>query len=285
MTTQFEVALSFAGEQREYVEEVASALQRRGVAVFYDEFESVRLWGRNLAEELQDIYENRADCVVMFISKEYVSKSWPVHERKASLSRAIQQRQEYVLPVRFDDSPVPGLPTATGYLSAHAHSSAELATMVAEKLGVKPFAGKASDVPPPRMTSLTGEVVFDYSNHNGHFVIGRGHLSFETMWSKASDTSIHVLNDPPSINGVALAKGCNSIAEVSEAAELDFSSRSRTPRRNEVVVVRNCHGFYAAMHVLDIKDDSRNDDRDELRFRYAIQDDGTDKFTKFGENQ
>lgn len=277
---QYEVALSFAGEQRECVEEVARALQSLGVAVFYDEFEPVRLWGRDLAEELQDVYENRAHCVVMFISKEYVTKSWPIHERKASLGRAIQQRQEYVLPVRFDDSPVPGLPTATKYLSAQAHSPAELATMIAEKLGISPFAGKASNVPPPRMTSLTGEAVFDYSNHDGHYVIGRGHLSFETMWTKASDTDIHVYNDPPSINGVALAKGCNSIAEVSEAAKLDFSSRSRTPRRNEIVIIRNCHGFYAAMHVLDIKDDSRNDDRDELRFRYAIQDDGTDTFAQ-----
>ena len=285
MTTQFEVALSFAGEQRNYVEGVAGALQRRGVAVFYDEFESVRLWGRSLAEELQDIYENRANCVVMFISKEYVSKSWPIHERKASLSRAIQQRQEYVLPVRFDDSPVPGLPTATGYLSAHAHSSAELATMIAEKLGVKPFAGKASDVPPPRLTSLVGEAVFDYSNHDGHFMIGRGHLSFETMWTKGSDIEIYIYNDPPSINGVALAKGCNSIAALSEAAKLDFSSRYRTPRCGEIVVLRNSHGFYAAVQVLDIKDDGRDDDRDELRFRYAIQDDGTDNFTKFGEDQ
>ncbi len=35
---QYEVALSFAGEQREYVEEVARVLQNRGVSVFYDEF-------------------------------------------------------------------------------------------------------------------------------------------------------------------------------------------------------------------------------------------------------
>ena len=37
-------------------------------------------------------------------------------------------------------------------------------TVIAQKLGVKPFEGKASDVPPPRMTSLVGEAVFDYSN-------------------------------------------------------------------------------------------------------------------------
>ena len=46
------------------------------------------------------------------------------------------------------------------------------------------------------MTSLVGEVVFDYSNYNGLYVIGRGPLEFETKWSKASDVSIRVYNDP-----------------------------------------------------------------------------------------
>ncbi len=111
----------------------------------------------------------------MFVSQEYVLKAWPNHERRSSLSRAAQQR-EYILPVRFDDSPVPGLPTDLKYLSADEHSPAELATIIADKLGISPFVGKASDVPPPRMTSLSGEAVFNYSNHDGLYVIGRGNL-------------------------------------------------------------------------------------------------------------
>ena len=217
----------------------------------------------------------------MFISKEYVTKVWPNFERQAIISRAVKERQEYVLPVRFDDTVVSGLPTDTAYLLANDYSPAGLAALIAEKLGINPFSGKASDVPPPRMTSLTGEVVFDYSNHNGRCVIGRRELEFETKWTKASNTSIHVYNDPPSINGVALAKGCSSIGRICNAASLEYSSRSRTPQRNEIVVFRNVNGFYAAVHVLDIKDDSREDDRDELRFRYAIQANGTDTFTEF----
>lgn len=42
----YEVALSFAGENRGYVREVACALQARGIAVFYDEFEKIDLWGK-----------------------------------------------------------------------------------------------------------------------------------------------------------------------------------------------------------------------------------------------
>ena len=183
--------------------------------------------------------------------------------------------------MRFDDTPVPGLPTDIIYLNAGELTPAQLAAMIANKLGMRPFAGKASEVPPPRMTSPTGEVVFDYSSYNGRYVIGSGVLEFETKWTKASDTSIHVYNDCPSINGVALARGCDSISQVGNAAPLDYSSRTRTPSLRQIVVLRNTENFYAAIHVLGIKDDSRHDDRDELRFRYAIQANGLGDFTEF----
>ena len=140
--------------------------------------------------------EHQAGYVVMFISEAYVTKSWPRLERRAALSRMSTEDCEFVLPVRFDDTPVPGLPEDTLYLNADDYTPAALAALIAEKLGVRPFAGKASDVPPPRMTSLTGEVVFDYSSHNGRYAIGSGELAFETKWSKASNKRIYVLKRP-----------------------------------------------------------------------------------------
>ena len=104
---QYEVALSFAGPQRGYAEQVARTLQARGVAVFYDEFESVALWGKDGSEILHEIYSERASYVVMFISEDYVTRTWPRHERRSALSRALQERREVVLPVRFDDTDVP----------------------------------------------------------------------------------------------------------------------------------------------------------------------------------
>jgi hypothetical protein len=43
----YQVALSFAGEQRDYVEAVSRFLRARGIAVFYDRFEAVTLWGKD----------------------------------------------------------------------------------------------------------------------------------------------------------------------------------------------------------------------------------------------
>ena len=281
--SSYQVALSFAGEQRPYVEEVARNLQTRSISVFYDGFESVGLWGTNGAEAFHDVFARRSAYVVIFISSEYATKAWPRHERRSAIGRMIQEDREYVLPVRFDDTPVPGLPDDLLYLRAEDHAPAELAVRIAEKVGLEPFDGKASEVPPPRMTSLVGEAVFDYSSYNGRYVIGAGETEFETAWSRASDTGIHLYNDPPSINGVAVPRGVTSIAWVREASALDYTSRARTVRRGGVAVLRNRHRFYACLRVLEILDHSRADDRDELRFRYAVQRDGSDDFGEFAD--
>ena len=74
-------------------------------------------------------------------------------ERRSALSRMIHEQGEYILPVRFDDTPVPGLPTDVIYERGSEHTPAQLSAMIANKLGIWPFDGKASQVPPPSMTS------------------------------------------------------------------------------------------------------------------------------------
>jgi hypothetical protein len=62
-TKDYDVALSFAGEDRGYVEKVAALLRESGIKVFYDKFETVQLWGRNLADHLGEIYGKRSRFV------------------------------------------------------------------------------------------------------------------------------------------------------------------------------------------------------------------------------
>jgi len=195
--------------------------------------------------------------------------------------RAIAEEGEYVLPVRFDESLVPGLPDTVQYVRAEDHSPAALAALISEKIGIPPLTAKASDVPPPQVSSLSGEVTFDYSAFNGRFIIGSGVRQFETMWSKSSDTSIILYNDPPSINGIAVARGAARIADVADASVYDFTSRTRRPLLGEVAVLRNVHGFYAAIHILSIRDNTRGADRDEVRIQFAIQPDGSSSFSAY----
>ena len=62
---QYQVALSFAGEQRSYVEKVARNLQARSIVVFYDDFEKISLWGENAAEAFDKAFAQQANYKVL----------------------------------------------------------------------------------------------------------------------------------------------------------------------------------------------------------------------------
>ena len=278
---KYQLALSFAGENRDFVEEVARFLKAYGIAYFYDAEHEAEIWGESLAEFLQRTYEDDAAYVVMFISEAYVEKTWTNLERQSAIAGALKRKRRSILMFKFDSVHVPGIPSDTAYLSAGHHTPATLAARIAEKLGVRTDSMKRSSLPAPTEPSLQGEVEFDYSSHNGRFLIGRGMLEFETAWSKASDTSIHVLNDPPSIRGVASVRGYSAIEEIETTTGFDFTSRSRTPRVGQIVIFENRHGFFAALQILEIQDDTRGAPRDWLRFRYVIQSNGTDNFVEY----
>ena len=46
----------------------------------------------------------------MFLSKYYAAKLWTNLERQASQARAFRENTEYIMPVRLDETVLPGLP-------------------------------------------------------------------------------------------------------------------------------------------------------------------------------
>jgi len=135
MPQRYDVVLSFAGEDRAYVEQVAEHLTLRDVVVFYDRHEQATLWGKDLAVHLDSVYRLQARYCVMFISGHYADKVWTRHECRAALARAMAERVEYVLPARFDDTEVPGLRPTVGYVDLRRVSPEQLAGLVLTKLG------------------------------------------------------------------------------------------------------------------------------------------------------
>ena len=65
---QYDAALSFAGEDRELVESIASHLVDCEVRVFYDEFFKHELWGKDLFQHLASIYRDKAKFCLVFVS-------------------------------------------------------------------------------------------------------------------------------------------------------------------------------------------------------------------------
>jgi hypothetical protein len=131
----YEVALSFAGENRPFVEDVAEGLKAAGVSVFYDKFEQAQLWGKNLIDHLAEIYRHKSRYVVMFISEHYVRKAWPQHERQHAQERQLVASAEYILPARFDDTAVPGMTNTVSHIDLRSTTAAELVQLILGKLG------------------------------------------------------------------------------------------------------------------------------------------------------
>jgi len=147
---KFDVALSFAGENREFVEEVASGLSHRGIRVFYDRYEEADLWGKDLYDHLAKVYSKDAEYCVIFASEEYEKKVWATHERRNAQERALSENREYILPARFDDTSIPGIRDTVGYIDLRTHSVDDLVELISKKLGPR----ERRNYLPPEMDRL-----------------------------------------------------------------------------------------------------------------------------------
>ena len=131
---EYDVTLSFAGEDRTYAEALVEILKNDGYEVFYDKYEWARLWGANLYDEFSAVYKDKARYCVMFVSEHYAQKLWTNHERQTVQARAFQESEAYILPILLDDTEIPGILPTVGYLDLRSMSIEDVYSVLSEKL-------------------------------------------------------------------------------------------------------------------------------------------------------
>ncbi len=151
---EYDIAVSFAGAQRAYVEQFVDSCRQRGLVVFYDRDMAVAYWGRNFIYEFRKVYGGSAARFVMpFISAEYLTTPYPRDEFAAAVEQGFRREgQTYLLPVVVGDVTIPPelLNPAVGMLRADDHTPSELAGMTVQRLAVaEPGAGPRPAPPPP----------------------------------------------------------------------------------------------------------------------------------------
>lgn len=114
---EFDVALSYASEDRECANQIAELLKKQKISVFYDDYERSSLWGQDLYQYLTDVYQNKAKYCLIFVSKHYARKRWTNLECKAAQARAFEENNPYILPIKLDDTEIPGILPTVGFLS------------------------------------------------------------------------------------------------------------------------------------------------------------------------
>ena len=133
---EYDVALSFSGEDRAEADELASLIKAEGVRVFYDNYEKAELWGADLYQHLASVYQDRSRFCVVILSAAYARKLWTRHELQNAQARAFRESQEYILPLRKDDTSIPGIAETIGYIDLRETSLGEVANLVLRKLGI-----------------------------------------------------------------------------------------------------------------------------------------------------
>ncbi len=133
---RFQVALSFSGERRTYVEEVAQCLANAlgQEAVFYDDWYNHELARPNLDTYLQDIYHNRSQLLVPFLCADYERKQWCGLEWRAIRDLLKQRQDEDIMPLRFDDTHIAGLFSIDGYLDLQKYTPEQTAELILKRL-------------------------------------------------------------------------------------------------------------------------------------------------------
>ena len=133
---RFKVALSFPGEQREYIAAVATEVKKRlgEGTVFYDKDFTAQLARPNLDTLLQKIYLNNSDLVVVFASADYERKQWCGIEWRA-IRNIIKNKSDHALMfMRFDDTVISGSFSIDGYVDLRDYSPIQAARLIVERV-------------------------------------------------------------------------------------------------------------------------------------------------------
>ena len=135
---QFQVALSFPGEHRNYVARVATELDRHlgANACFYDEFYEAQLARPNLDVLLQGVYGDRSELVVAFVCAEYDEKLWCGIEWRKIRERVETRDDIEVMYARLGDGKVAGMTALDGYLDARTRAPEDVARSIIDRLAV-----------------------------------------------------------------------------------------------------------------------------------------------------
>jgi len=149
---RFLVALSYPGEKRDFVEQVANCLcdDLARDPIFYDRFYEEELARRNLDTYLQDIYRNQSDLVVPFFCAEY-KKMWCSLEWGA-IRASIMERNEddALMAIRFDNTEIEGFLPNDGYVDVRERSPKEIASLIVERVNRR----SGMERPQDRKTSI-----------------------------------------------------------------------------------------------------------------------------------
>lgn len=173
---RFKVALSFPGERRGVVEQVANFLAERfgRDQVLYDKYHEAEFAVTNLDTLLQRLYHDESDLIAAFLCADYEKKEWCGLEWRACRDLINRRHESAVMLFRFDDTKIDGLfPTTDGYIWIGNRSAAAMGDLILKRLEINATNGISVNVRSPGLESGTPLIAPSRLSHGAQHLFGR----------------------------------------------------------------------------------------------------------------
>ena len=281
-----EVALWFTSEQYREADLLTFELNRLGIAVFRHDFDYSELSFHAKEQELFN-GTDRAKAIIVFYSKDFEKKVYYENERDSLIDFYKEHRNIEIILLRCDRASAPiKLSTVYDLSNQPDKRTGSAIRMMADEISARFIDSLEESLKIDKMinyqlTSLVGQAWWEKFDQKGQLTIGRNKLNFELHWGKFKKNQIYAENDTPSIDQIALARGFTSIKQIVNARNLDFKERLVSLKPNDIVVMRNIYGFYAAVQILCLVPINKEKPElgERLKIRYYINPEGSDDFS------
>jgi hypothetical protein len=137
-TKRFSIALSFPGEYRAFVLDVASCLARHvgRDRVLYDGFYEAEFARFDLDTYLQRLYHDESELIAVFLCAEYEHKEWCGLEWRAIRNLIKLRKRESIMLLRFDKTEIPGLFSIDGCVWIDDRKPEVIANLILKKFSL-----------------------------------------------------------------------------------------------------------------------------------------------------
>lgn len=132
---KYDISLSFAHEDMDYVSQITSLLALKKVRCFYDKHDLNNLWQDDLYNHLSNVFSQISNVSIVFISKNCASKLWADNESKTALSQAILENRDRMIFVRLDASELPDFGYKVTYINKVDNTPAQISDLILAKIG------------------------------------------------------------------------------------------------------------------------------------------------------
>ena len=135
---RFRIALSFAGEKRDFVHDVAVILANLfgEEKILYDKFHEAEFAQHRLAIDLPDLYNKKSDLVIAILCARYSKKKWTGMEWTGIHSLFMKHATKRVMLARYGHSTIKGLFEGAGFVELDNKTPEDFAKLILERLAL-----------------------------------------------------------------------------------------------------------------------------------------------------